>query len=156
MTNSTESMVATWSRWLSGPSLPLPMKYSCYMQYTIRHGKQDAKVIFDGYDQHLATKPMEQAQWASKKNYESISMDRLHRQTSGAKSRKGSLDKVPDQSPDTCLSGRSTSKIGCCFYGHIFCTRCVGCTYGCCWKWHSMVAAMEICWIENSKKKKKK
>ena len=139
MTNSTESMVATWSRWLFGPSLPLTMKYAHCMQYTIRHGKQDAKVIFDGYSQHLPTKPTEQAQRAPTKISESISMDRLRRQTFSAKSRKRSFNKVPGQSPDICLSRHSTSKIRCCFYYHIFCTRDVGCTYCfCCGKWHRL------------------
>ena len=51
MTYSIELMVATSSRELSGPSLPLTMKDASYVQYIIRHGKQVAKVIFDGYDQ---------------------------------------------------------------------------------------------------------
>ena len=93
MTNRTESMVATWSRWLFGPSLPLTMKYAHCMQCTIHHGKQDAKVIFDGYGQHLSTKPTEQAWRAPKKISESISMDRLRRQTFLAKSRKRSYKK---------------------------------------------------------------
>ena len=46
-----------------------------YVQYLIRHYKRDDKVIFDGYDQQLSTKPVEHARRASKKVSASVLMD---------------------------------------------------------------------------------
>ena len=73
---SRDSMVATWPRWLSEPSVPLIMKYTSCVHHIMCHGKQDAKVIFDGYNQQLSTKSVEQARKAPKKIFESISVDR--------------------------------------------------------------------------------
>ena len=46
--HSRESMMATWPRWLSELSLPLTMKYARCVHNL--HGKQDVKVVFDGYN----------------------------------------------------------------------------------------------------------
>ena len=121
MTHDKKSMVATWSRWLPVPSLPLTMKYASCAQYIIRHGRQDAKVKFDGYAAALQ-KSIEQASRTSKKISESILMDR----------------NVPTTSQVDFLSNmsRPTSKTRCCFHD-IFCARCLGCT-DCCGKWHRL------------------
>ena len=51
------------------------MKYASCVHYIICHGKQNAKVILEGYTQQLSTKVAEQTRRASKKMYESISVD---------------------------------------------------------------------------------
>ena len=123
---SRKSMVATWPNWQSGPSLSVTMKYSRYVHYKICHGKQDAKVILDGYKQQFSTKSVERATRSIKEN--------LWKHLNGLKygnyifagrfseqcQEQRSSDKVPDQSPDTCLSRCPTSKIRCCFHSHIF------------------------------------
>ena len=103
--HSRESMVATWPRWLFEPSLPLIMKYTSCVHHIMCHGKQDAKVICDGYNQQLSTKSVEQTRRAPKEISESISVDRnMPTTTSQADflnnvKTKRSFDKDPDQSP---------------------------------------------------------
>ena len=102
------------------------MKYSRYMHYIICHGKQDAKVIFVGYNNQLSTKSVKLAMRSIKENLwkhlngskyaNCIPAGRLSEQCREQRS----SDKVSDQSPDTWLSGCPTSKFRCCFHSHIF------------------------------------
>ena len=102
------------------------MTYSRYVHYIICHDKQDVKVIFVGDNNQFSTKSVKQATRGIKENFwkhldgskyaNCISAGRFSEQCREQRS----SDKVPDQSFDTWLSRCPTSKIRCCFHGHIF------------------------------------
>ena len=116
-------MVAIWPSWLSGQSLPLRMKYSRYVHCINCHCKQDAKAIFDGYNNQLSTKSVERATRSIKENLwknldgskyaNCISAGRFLEQCR----EKSPFDNVPDQPPHTWLSRCPTIKIRWCFHG---------------------------------------
>ena len=125
--HSRKSMVATWHIWLYEQSLPLSMKYSRYVYYIICHSKQDAKVIFVGYNNQFSEKSVK---WATRNINENLFWKHLDKSkyanciSAGRFSEQcreqRSSDKVPDKSPDTWFNRCSTSEIRCCFHGHMF------------------------------------